>query len=93
MSYGSVSHNSNALAGDARSLNLLKLQASQASPAAIKETAKQFEALFMREMIKSMREATMKSGLLDSPQGDLSADLLDQQLAVRMSVGQAACRT
>ena len=85
MSYGSVSHNSNALAGDARSLNLLKLQASQASPAAIKETAKQFEALFMREMIKSMREATMKSGLLDSPQGDLGADLLDQQLAVQMS--------
>lgn len=85
MSYGSVSQGSNALVGDARSLNLLKLQAGQANPAAIKETAKQFEALFMREMIKSMREATMKSGLLDSPQGDLGADLLDQQLAVQMS--------
>jgi flagellar protein FlgJ len=39
----------------------------------------------MREMIKSMREATMKSGLLDSPGSDLGADLLDQQLAVQMS--------
>ena len=39
----------------------------------------------MREMIKSMREATMKSGLLDSAQGDLSTDLLDQQLSVQMS--------
>jgi flagellar protein FlgJ len=39
----------------------------------------------MREMIKSMREATMKSGLLDSAQGDLGADLLDQQLSVQMS--------
>ncbi len=39
----------------------------------------------MRELIKSMREATMKSGLLDSPGGDLSEDLLDQQLAVHMS--------
>jgi len=32
-----------------------------------------------------MREATMKSGLLDSPGGDLGADLLDQQFAVQMS--------
>ena len=85
MSYGAVSQGSNALASDARSLNALKFQAGQNTPAAIKETAKQFEALFMREMIKSMREATMKSGLLDSPQGDLGTDLLDQQLAVQMS--------
>lgn len=75
---------SGALAADARSLNALKLQAGS-SPEAIKEAAKQFEALFMRELIKSMREATMKSGLLDSPGGDLSADLLDQQFAVQMS--------
>jgi flagellar protein FlgJ len=46
---------------------------------------KQFESLFMREMIKSMREATMKSGLLDSAQGDLGTDMLDQQLSVQMS--------
>ena len=75
----------NALAADARSLNALKLQAGQATPASIKEAAKQFESLFMRELIKSMREATMKSGLTDSPQGDLGTDLLDQQLAVQMS--------
>lgn len=76
---------SNALAADASSLNALKLQAGQSSPAAIKETAKQFESLFMRELIKSMREATMKSGLLDSPGANLGTDLLDQQFAVQMS--------
>jgi flagellar protein FlgJ len=76
---------SNALAADAKSLNALKLQAGQATPAAIKEAAKQFESLFMRELIKSMRDATQKSGMLDGPQGDLGADLLDQQLAVQMS--------
>lgn len=76
---------SNALAADARSLNTLKLQAGQNTPGAIQEAAKQFESLFMRELIKSMREATAKSGMLDSPGGDLSADLLDQQLAVKMS--------
>ena len=85
MSLNALNSTNNALAADARTLNALKYQASQNSPESIKETAKQFESLFMREMIKSMREATMKSGLLDSPQGDLGADMLDQQLAVQMS--------
>jgi len=85
MGVGNLTHNSNALAADARSLNSLKLQAGENTPAAIKEAAKQFESLFMRELIKSMREATMKSGMLESAQGDLGTDLLDQQLAVQMS--------
>lgn len=85
MSYGQLPGASGSLAADARSLNNLKLQAGQKTPAAIKEAAKQFESLFMRELIKSMREATMKSGLMDSPGGDLGADLLDQQFAVQMS--------
>ena len=79
---------SNALAVDVRSLNQLKAEAGKNGAEAVqatKEAAKQFESLFMREMIKSMREATMKSGLLDSPQGDLGADMLDQQLSVQMS--------
>lgn len=85
MSYGNLAVDSNALAVDGRSLDALKLQAGKDGAGAIKEAAKQFEALFMRELIKSMREATMKSGMLDSAGGDLSADLLDQQLAVQMS--------
>lgn len=85
MSYGQTSSTSGALAADARSLSNLKLQAGQKTPEAIKEAAKQFESLFMRELIKSMREATMKSGMMDSPGGDLGTDLLDQQFAVQMS--------
>ena len=84
MSYGSIS-NSQALSADTQSLGALKLEAGKNSKSAIKETAKQFESLFMRELIKSMREATMKSGMLDSPGGDLGTDLLDQQFAVQMS--------
>ena len=76
---------SNALAVDARSLNALKYEAGKNNPEAVRETAKQLESLFMREMIKSMREATMKSGLLDGAQGNLGADMLDQQLSVSMS--------
>lgn len=85
MGYGQISSASDSLAADARTLNNLKLQAGQKTPEAIKEAAKQFESLFMRELIKSMREATMKSGLTDNPGSDLGTDLLDQQFAVQMS--------
>ena len=86
MAYGSISpSNAHSLAADAQSLGNLKFEAGKSTPAAIKETAKQFESLFMRELMKSMREATMKSGLLDSAGGDLGTDLLDQQFAVQMS--------
>lgn len=73
------------LAADGRNLNALKNDAAKATPATIKETAKQFESLFMRELIKSMRDATVKSGMLDNPGTDLGTDLLDQQFAVQMS--------
>lgn len=85
MAFDTVTSAMSGLAADARSLDALKLQAGQNSAGAIKDAARQFESLFMRELIKSMREATMKSGLLDSPGGNLSEDLLDQQLAVHMS--------
>jgi flagellar protein FlgJ len=74
------------LAVDATSLNSLKFKAGQDSKAALKETAKQFESLFMRELIKSMREATVKSGLMEEDQGGkMGTDMLDQQMAVQLS--------
>lgn len=83
--YSATTPASPGLAADAQSLGALKRQAGKDSQTAIQETAKQFESLFMRELIKSMREATVKSGMLDSPGGDLGTDLLDQQFAVQMS--------
>ena len=82
---GGTSTAQQALAIDARSLNALKARAGTDTPAAAREAAKQFESLFMREMIKSMREATMKSGLLDGASGNLATDMLDQQLSVQMA--------
>lgn len=76
---------SNGLAADINALNNLKFEAGTNSPKATREAAKQLESLFMRELIKSMREATMKSGLMESQQADLGTDLLDQQLSVSMS--------
>lgn len=71
------------LAADPNALNALK--GSTDSKAALKEAAKQFEALFMRELLKSMREATAKSGMLDSEGENLGTDLLDQQFAQQLT--------
>lgn len=76
------------LAADPGALNALKYSAARegdGGQGALKEAAKQFESLFMRELIKSMRDATQKSGLLDGQGSDLGTDLLDQQLAVQLS--------
>ena len=55
------------LATDPRHLGALKLQASTDPKAAVREAAKQFEALFMQELMKSMRAATMSSGTTNGP--------------------------
>jgi flagellar protein FlgJ len=76
------------LAADPSALNALKYSAAKegdGAKGALKEAAKQFESLFMRELIKSMRDATQKSGLLDGQGSDLGTDLLDQQMAVQLS--------
>ncbi|WP_312566966.1 flagellar assembly peptidoglycan hydrolase FlgJ [Comamonas sp.] len=76
---------SNALATDVNSLNSLKSQANANNPQAAREAAKQLESLFMHEMIKSMRQATMKSGLLDNESSKLADSMMDQQLSVSMA--------
>lgn len=76
---------SNALATDIHSLNALKSQSNSSTPQAAREAAKQLESLFMHEMIKSMRQATMKSGLLDNESSKLADSMMDQQLSVSMS--------
>ncbi|MGD9833838.1 MAG: flagellar assembly peptidoglycan hydrolase FlgJ, partial [Piscinibacter sp.] len=54
------------LATDTRSLEALKSSAGKDPKAAVKEAAKQFEALFMQQLMKSMRDASMSSGMLDN---------------------------
>ena len=78
---------SQGLAADPSALNALRYSAGSGKDdkAALKEAAKQFESLFMRELIKSMREATEKSGLMDGEGTNLGTDLLDQQFAVQLS--------
>ncbi len=73
------------LAGDVRGLDSLRHSAAKDPKAAVREAAKQFEALFMHEIMKSMRATTMSSGLTDNQATRLGTEMLDSQLATKMS--------
>lgn len=77
--------NNNSIAGDVRSLDALRTKAATDPKGAMREAAKAFETLFMQELMKSMRAATLSSGLLDNEGTQLGTDLLDQQYATRLS--------
>lgn len=74
-------NSSNNLAVDANNLSDLRVSAKQNSPEALKATAKQFEALFVNMMMKSMRDATPQDGPMDSDQSKMFTSMLDQQLS------------
>ncbi|MEP7303789.1 MAG: flagellar assembly peptidoglycan hydrolase FlgJ [Caldimonas sp.] len=72
-------------AGGTLSVAELRSAAARDPKAAIRETAKQFEALFMQQLMKSMREATVSSGMLDNEGSKLGNELLDAQYAAKMT--------
>lgn len=69
------------LAFDATSLNKLKASAKDQSPESIKEVAKQFEAVFINMVMKSMRAATPQDSVFDNEQSRTFTAMLDQQLS------------
>jgi peptidoglycan hydrolase FlgJ len=73
------------LVADTRGLEALRGKAATDPRATVKEAARQFEAVFMNELMKSMRSTTLASGMLDSEGGKLGTDLLDTQLAGQMA--------
>lgn len=73
------------LASDGRSINGLRAAAARDPKAAIKETAKQFETLFMQEVMKSMRASTMSTGMLDNSATQLGTEMLDTQYSSKLS--------
>ena len=77
--------NDQSLSFDARSLGDLKRSAASQQSGAIRETAKQFEVLFMNMLMKSMRDASPKDGMMSSSAGDMYTGMLDQQFAQKMA--------
>jgi flagellar protein FlgJ len=76
---------SNTLSADVRSLDALRFKAGADPKGAAREAAKAFESLFMQELMKSMRASTMATGMFDNEGSKLGVDMLDSQLATRMS--------
>jgi flagellar protein FlgJ len=73
------------LATNSASLDALRQSASRDPKAAIKETSKQLESLFMNELMKSMRSTTLGSGLFDNSGTEMGTQMLDQQYATQLS--------
>ena len=69
------------LAGDARSLQALRNDAARDPKLAAREAAKQFEALFMQELMKSMRAAQVGTALFDNDASRMGTEMLDAQMA------------
>jgi len=74
-----------ALASDTHGVDALRLKARTDPQGAVKETARQFEALLMNVMLKSMRETVAQDGMFDNEQTRLYTSMLDQQLSQSMS--------
>lgn len=79
------------LSVDVQNLQALRAQAQANDPEALRAAARQFEALMVQTMLKTMRETRFSSA--DDPFADSSSlkmyrELLDQQWAQRMSEGR-----
>ncbi|NUT81657.1 flagellar assembly peptidoglycan hydrolase FlgJ [Pseudomonas brassicacearum] len=70
---------------DVQGLEQLKRRSQQDPGASLKEASKQFEALFLQMMLKSMRAAIPKSEMSSDSQTELYTEMLDQQWAQSLS--------
>lgn len=72
---------------DFSGLEALKGGARADDSKSVREAARQFESLFTRMMLKSMREANLGQGMGDSEETAFYQDMYDQQLSVQLSKG------
>ncbi len=72
---------------DARSLDKLRKSAGENPREAVRQAAEQFEALFMRQLLKTMRASIPENSLTNGPGGKMAREMLDDQLTASM-VGQ-----
>lgn len=73
--------------GDAATLASLKRADRSQTPEALRETARQFESLFTRMLVKSMRETSFDDSMTGQGEG-FYRDMFDDQLAIELSKGK-----
>jgi flagellar protein FlgJ len=75
-------------ATDFRQLAELRRGAEANDPKVLREAAKQFESLFTKMMLESMRQAGFGDPMFGSDQGDMYQSMMDDQLAIQLSQGK-----
>ena len=70
---------------DTQGFDALRAQAAASPGKGLKQVSKQFDAMFIEMMLKSMRDATPSDGIFDSNSSKQYTGMLDQQLAQQMS--------
>jgi len=70
---------------DPRGLERLRSTAGASPDKAVRDAAKQFETLFVNQLLKSMRAASPQDGPFDNEQTKTYTGMLDQQLAQAIS--------
>ncbi len=70
---------------DMQGLAKLRGEAQQKSPAAMREAARQFEAMLVQMMLKSMRAAKLGDGIADNDQSAMYQELYDKQLSLELT--------
>jgi len=70
---------------DFSGLNSLRSAAARDTPEARRETAQQFEALFIQMLLKNMRQASQGDELLGGSEVEMSRDMYDKQLSIELS--------
>jgi peptidoglycan hydrolase FlgJ len=85
---GPVGHVSADVYTDFAGLTALKKSARSNDPDALRQVAKQYESLFARMMIKSMRDAVGKDPMFGSDQEQSYQEMYDDQLSIELTKGK-----
>jgi flagellar protein FlgJ len=75
-------------ATDFRQFASLRRAADAHDPKALREAARQFESIFTKMMLDSMRKASFGDSLMGSDQVEMYQGMMDDQLAVQLSRGK-----
>ena len=70
---------------DFEGLARLRESAQERDPAALEETAVQFEALIVGIMLQASRDASLGDGLFDSSQTQQYLELMDREVALQLA--------
>ena len=76
---------------DANSLNKITALSRKDNQAALKEVAKQFEALFLQQMLKTMRDTNQifaEDNPMNSNEMQFHQEMLDQQMVLNLANGK-----